>query len=50
MNFKAMTFQGTSLGKALFTEIAFIWSNTSVCSSMPLQIKRIIETFTAECA
>lgn len=50
MNFKTMTFQGTPLGKALFTKIAFIWSNTSVRSSMPLQIKCIIEAFTAECA
>merc|ERR550532_393552 len=45
VNLQAVTFQRAPLGEGLFAVVASIWTDSCMCSCMPLQIERIIETF-----
>lgn len=48
VNFQTVRFKWTTLGKRFLTQIALVRPDTCVCSSMSLQVKRVIETLSAE--
>merc|ERR1719266_1997401 len=45
VNLQAVTFQGEPLGEGLFAVVATVWTDSCMCTRMPLQIKCIIEAF-----
>lgn len=48
MDLESMGLQRASLGKGLVTVIAFVWTDSSMSSSVSLEVKGIIESFATE--
>merc|ERR1719234_38888 len=48
VNLQAVTFQGAPLGEGLFAVVTTIWTDSCMCTCVPLQIKCIIEALSAE--
>jgi len=48
VNLQAVTFQRAPLGEGLLTVVTPIWTDSRMCSCVPLQIKCIIETLSTE--
>merc|ERR1719397_790694 len=48
VNLQAVTFQGAPLGEGLFAVVATIWTDSCMCTCVPLQIKCIIEALSTE--
>jgi len=48
VNLQAVTFQRAPLGEGLFAVVAPIWTDSCMCSCVPLQIECIVETLSTE--
>merc|ERR1719305_777046 len=48
VNLQAVTFQGAPLGEGLFAVVATVWTDSCMCTCVPLQIKCIIEALSTE--
>lgn len=48
VNLQTVTFQRTPLGEGLLTVVTPIWTDSCMCSCVPLQIKCIIEALSTE--
>merc|ERR1719242_72760 len=44
VNLQAVTFQRAPLGEGLFAVVAPIWTDSCMCTCVPLQIECIVET------
>merc|ERR1719507_1761311 len=48
VNLQAVTFQRAPLGEGLFAVVATIWTDSCMCTRVPLQIECIVEALSTE--
>merc|ERR1719490_387974 len=48
VNLQAVTFQRAPLGEGLFAVVAPIWTDSCMCTCVPLQIECIVEALSTE--